>query len=62
MRTSDGEEHSQDRQENPLENRRQGQTLPLRHVPEEKPETREDTCAVVLPQLPETKVRLGFPR
>ena len=47
----DGEEHSQDRQADPSENRREGQTLPLRQVPESRPETCEDSRPLVLPEL-----------
>ena len=53
---SDGEEElSQDRQENTPENRREGQTLPLRHVPQEKSEAGESPSPLVLPDLFETK-------
>jgi len=53
LTTSDGEV-SQNRQENTPENRRQRQTLPLRLLPQEKPETCQGASAVVLPDLPET--------
>jgi hypothetical protein len=39
FRGSDGEEHIQIRKERSSENRREGQTLPLRQVPQTKPET-----------------------
>jgi hypothetical protein len=45
----------QNRQEIAPENRRKGQTLSLRHVPQAEPETCENTSSVVLPNLPETK-------
>jgi hypothetical protein len=35
------------------QNCREGQTLPLRQVPQAKSETCEDACPVVLPQLPQ---------
>lgn len=50
---SNGQEHPQNRQEDTPENRRQRQTLPLRHVPQEKLEARENFGSLVLPQLPE---------
>ena len=69
---NNGEEHSQDRQEVTAQNRREGQAIPLRQVPQAKPETRQDTGTLVLPQLPERKrasgdlrIRVGlsgFPR
>ena len=52
----DGEEHSQDRQENLTENRRERQTLPLRQVPQEKPETCKNTCPLVLLKLLEVGI------
>jgi hypothetical protein len=52
-RECDAEEHSQDRQEVTPEDRREGQTLPLRQVPEEKPETCNNSRPLVLPELPE---------
>ena len=48
---SDGEEHLQERKANPTENRREGQTLPLRQVPQTKPETCENPSPLVLPEL-----------
>jgi hypothetical protein len=50
---ADGEELSQDRQEVPPEDHGEGQTLPLRHVQEAKPETRQDSGSLVLPDLRE---------
>jgi hypothetical protein len=54
------------------ENRREGQTLPLRQVPQAQPEACQDAGPVVLPKLPERKrpcgdlrIRvglIGFPR
>jgi hypothetical protein len=38
----DGEEHSQDWKADTPENRREGQTLPLRQVPQAKPEACQD--------------------
>src|SRR5207247_111672 len=58
---SDGEEHSQDRKESPPENRRQGQALPVRQVPQEKPETYQDPRPLVLPQLPEYGRGIAMP-
>ena len=46
-----GKELSQDRKEGPAQDRREGQTLPLRQVPQAKPEAREDACPLVLPGL-----------
>jgi len=51
-RGSDGEELSQDWQKGASENRRERQTLPLRQVPQKKPEACEDACSLVLPELP----------
>jgi hypothetical protein len=53
----DGEELSQDRKKGAPENRREGQTLPLRQVPQKKPETCQDTRTLVLSKLPEPKRR-----
>ena len=53
----DGEEHSQDRQADPPENRREGQTLPLRQVSQAKPEAHQDAGPLVLPQLPNSRRR-----
>jgi hypothetical protein len=47
----DGEEHFQDRQADSPENRREGQTLPLRQVPQTKPETCQNSRFLVLPEL-----------
>jgi hypothetical protein len=47
----DGKEPFQDRQEDTPENHGKGQTLPLRQVPEAKPEARQDAGPVVLPQM-----------
>ena len=47
----DGEEHAQDWKADTPENRREGQTLPLRQVPEAKPEACQDAGPLVLPQL-----------
>ena len=44
------EEHSQDWKEVAPENRRERQTLPLRQVPQTKPETRKDSRPLVLPE------------
>ena len=46
-----GEVHSQDRQEITAQNRREGQTLPLRQVPQTKPETCNNARPLVLPEL-----------
>src|ERR1700677_1261092 len=51
---SNGEEHSQNRQEGAPQNRREGQTIPLRKVPKKKPETCQNACTLVLPDLPES--------
>ena len=53
------EEHSQNRQEITPENRREGQTLPLRQVPQAEPEASQDTGTVVLSELPTATVA-GF--
>ena len=55
-----GEEHSQDWKADTPENRREGQTLPLRQVPQAKPEACQDAGPLVLPQLPETRYTNGF--
>src|SRR5882724_11650906 len=54
-RSSDGEEHTQDGKEGTPENRREGQTLPLRRVPQEKPTACQDSRPLVLPELPEPR-------
>jgi len=46
---SDGDEHSQDRKESTPENCHQGQTLPLRQMPQTKSEACENACSLVLP-------------
>ncbi len=51
----DGEELSQDRKKGSPENRREGQTLPLRQVSEAQPEARQDSRTLVLSKLPEPK-------
>ena len=51
----DGEEHFQKRKEGSPEDRREGQTLSLRQVPEEKSEARQNTGSLVLPELLEPK-------
>ncbi len=56
----DGEEPSQDRQEDTPKNRREGQTLPLRQVPQAQPEACQDVCPLVLPQLLQARGRSGF--
>jgi hypothetical protein len=48
---------SQDWQENTPENSRERETLPLRQVPQKKPEACQDACPVVLPDVPETTGR-----
>jgi hypothetical protein len=55
----DGEEHSQDWKADTPENRREGQTLPLRQVPEAKPEAGQDAGPLVLPQLRQSRCGLG---
>ena len=50
---SDGEEHSQDWKEGTAQDRRERQTLPLRQVPQTKPEAGEDSRPVVLSSLPQ---------
>jgi len=56
-----GEELSQDRQADTPENRREGQTLSLRQVPQAQPEAGQDAGPLVLPQLPnpERRTRIG---
>jgi hypothetical protein len=54
-----GKEYSQDWQEEPPENRRQRQALPVRHMPKAKPETGQGASAVVLPQLLATDRTIG---
>ena len=56
---NDGEEHFQKRKEGLTENCREGQTLPLRQVPQAKPEAGKDARSVVLLELLEGKGRLG---
>jgi hypothetical protein len=53
----DGEEHSQDWKADTPENRREGQTLPLRQVPKAQPEARQDAGSVALLELPNSKRR-----
>jgi hypothetical protein len=48
---SDDEEHSQDRKAGASEDRSEGQTLPLRQVPQTKPETCNNARPLVLPEL-----------
>jgi hypothetical protein len=48
-RGSDGEEHSQDRKESAPQNCRSRQTLPMRPVPQKKPETCQEPRSLVLP-------------
>jgi hypothetical protein len=55
VRGDDGQEYSQNRKESTPEDSRQGQTLPLRQVPQAKPETCENPGTMVLPKLPETE-------
>src|SRR5262249_18157319 len=50
---------SQNWQESAPENRRERQTLPLRRVPQEKPETRQDSGTLVLPELSEATRLVG---
>jgi hypothetical protein len=58
---SDGEDLSQDRKKGAPENRRERQTLSLRQVSQEKSETCQDGCALVLPKLPESRrCTIGF--
>ena len=52
-RRSHAPEFPQDRQEGPPEDGREGQTLPLRQVPQAQPTARQDARALVLPSLPE---------
>ena len=47
----DGEAHFQDRQDSTRQNRGEGQTLPLRQMPEAKPETGQDPSPLDLPQM-----------
>jgi hypothetical protein len=54
-----GQELSQDWKADPPENRSEGQTLPLRHVPQAQPEACQDAGSLVLPQLPERKRPCG---
>ena len=49
--SSDGEELSQDWKKGAPEDRNQGQTLPLRQVPQAKPEACQDAGPLVLPEL-----------
>ena len=56
----DGEGPSQDWKAEPPENRREGQTLSLRQVPQTKPETCQDARPLVLPELPATKKRTRY--
>jgi len=46
-----GEELFQDREEDTPKNRREGQALPLRQVPQAQPEACQDAGPLVLPQL-----------
>jgi hypothetical protein len=55
----DGEEHSQDWKADTPENRREGQTLPLRQVPQAQREACQHAGPLVLPQLPERKRPCG---
>ena len=48
----DGEELSQDRKKGAPENRSEGQALPLRHMPQTKPEACKNARSVVLPSMP----------
>ena len=50
---TDDEEHPQDRKEIATENRRERQTLPLCQVSQTQPAARKDSCALVLPGLPQ---------
>jgi hypothetical protein len=54
-----GEKRSQDRKADTPENRREGQTLPLRQVPEAESEACQDAGPLVLPLLPERKSPCG---
>ena len=45
----DGEEHAQNWQADTPEDRREGQTLPLRQVPQAQPEACQDAGPLVLP-------------
>jgi hypothetical protein len=51
----DDVEVPQNWQEDTPKNRNQRQTLPLRKLPQEKPQARENTGTVVLPQLSKTE-------
>jgi len=57
---SDGKEDSQDRKKGASENRLERQTLPLRQVPQTKPETCKNSGPLVLSELPPRKGRLGL--
>jgi hypothetical protein len=61
-RGSDGEKLPQVWKEGSPENCHEGQTLPLREVPQTKPETREDSRPLVLPGLPQGEQRLDHHR
>jgi hypothetical protein len=52
-----GEKRSQDRKADTPENRREGQTLPLRQVPQAQPKAGQHAGPLVLPQLPNSKRR-----
>ena len=54
-----GAEHRPNWQEITAENRRQGQTLPLRQVPKAKSKARQDPCPVVLSELLAVSHRRG---
>jgi hypothetical protein len=51
----DGEELSQNGQEGASEDRCEGQALPVRHVPQKKPEACKNSRTLVLFKLPEQK-------
>ena len=52
----DGEELSQDWKADAPEDRREGQAIPLRHVPQAKPETCKNSRPLVLPDLLEFEI------
>src|SRR6516225_5548301 len=56
----DGKECAQDRQKSPAKDGRQGETLPLREVPAEKPEADHHSGAVVLPELRESGITVSI--
>lgn len=51
----DVEDDIQVRQADTPQDRREGKTLPMRHMPKEKPEAGQGPGTVVLSQLPEAK-------